>query len=101
MIKYKYKDLFVGLVKAAHKRGLHVRIVKDRITKDFVGMNYKAARAFGYHMPTKTIYIDKQLPWSAKYHTLKHELAEIELMEKGKPYWAAHRKALKLERRQT
>ena len=93
-----YREKFYELVRLAHRRGLHVRLVEDKVTKDFVGMNFEAAQAFGYSMPDRTIYIDKNLPWSTKYHTLKHELIEISFMESGEPYWEAHVKALRMER---
>jgi hypothetical protein len=93
-----YREKFHELVRTAHRRGLHVRMVESGTTKDFVGINFEAAQAFGYSMPDKTIYIDRNLPWSAKYHTLKHELAEISFMESGDPYWRAHEKALRMER---
>ena len=92
-----YREQYKELVGLAHRKGLHVRLVEDKATRDFVGMNYEAAKAFGYNIPDKTIYIDKNLDWGTKCHTLRHELVEIGFMEHGDRYWAAHKKALKRE----
>ena len=93
------KAAYNRLVKVAHKQGLCVRQVRNRVTRDYVGMNSKAAKSLGFKMPPKTIYIDKDLPLSTKVTTLNHEIIEVGLMRKGDSYWAAHKKALKRERR--
>jgi len=93
------KAAYNQLVKKAHDQGLSVRQVKNRVTRDYVGMNSRAARSLGFKMPPKTIYIDKDLPLSTKVTTLNHEIIEVNLMKKGDSYWTAHKKALRRERK--
>ena len=94
-----YKAKYKQLVAEAHKKGLHVSHVKDKATRDFVGMNPQAAKAFGFKVRTNTIMIDKNLNLRDKCLTLNHELIEVDLMKKGMKYWPAHKRALKLERK--
>jgi len=94
-----YKESYKSLVKVAHSKGLKVTGVKDRTTKDYVGMNDLAARKLGYKIRKKTIYVDKNLNYKVKAHTLNHEIIERDRMSKGDSYWVAHKKALKLEKR--
>jgi hypothetical protein len=95
-----YRDKYEGLVGLARAKGLRVRLVKDRVTRDYIGMNPMAAKAIGFKIAPNTIEIDNNLTWKEKCHTLNHELIEYDLMKKkGWPYWKAHKKALKLEKK--
>jgi len=45
-----------------------------------------------------SIVIDKNMSWKGKYRTLRHEVAEWDMMQdKGYPYWKAHLLALRDE----
>ena len=87
------------LVAKSRSKGVKVTSVKDRTTRDYVGMNDLAAKKMGFPMKSKTIYIDRNLPYRVKCHTLNHEQIERDLMSKGDSYWTAHKKALKREKR--
>ena len=93
------KAAYNRLVQVAHDQGFCVRQVRNRVTRDYTGMNSKAAKSLGFKMPPKMIYIDKDLPLSTKVTTLNHEIIEVNLMRKGDSYWTAHKKALRRERR--
>ncbi len=94
-----YREAYQNLKQKCTGSGIKVEEVCDSKTKDFVGMNPEAAKAFGYKgIGKNTIYIDNWLDNKAKYHTLKHELIEMKLMDGGKKYWAAHKIALKREK---
>ena len=50
---------FTDLVKQCKQKGITVKLVPTKRTKDFLGMNDKAAKAFGFpKVPHKTILID-------------------------------------------
>lgn len=90
-----YKRRFLRLKAMAQASGYHIRLVpKDRM-KDYIGMNYYAARMMGFPFKDKMgIMIRESLSYKDKYETLRHEIDEIELMRKGDSYWVAHKKAL-------
>jgi len=94
-----YKRTYGLLIAQAHAKGLHVITVKDKKTRDFVGMNSLAAKSFGLKMKPRTVWIDGNMNLKEKCHTLKHELVEYSLMRKGMKYWPAHNIALKEERK--
>jgi len=93
------KESYNRLVRKAHDQGLCVRQVKNKVTRDYVGMNSRAAKSLGFKMPPRMIYIDRDLPLSTKVTTLNHELIEVNLMKQGDSYWTAHKKALRRERK--
>jgi hypothetical protein len=95
----RYRSLFKGQLLVAEGRGFRVKQVPRKVIKDYAGMNSEAARVIGFPMPPKTIYIDKNLNDKEKARTLRHELVEAQLMKKGRPYWQAHKEALKRERK--
>lgn len=97
-MKKHYKKLYQELKKKAKSQGYKVKEVANKVTEDYIGMNPEAGETIGFDIPKDTIYIDKNLSYSGKYHTLKHELNEIENMKKGMSYWLAHKKALIKER---
>lgn len=82
----KYKKWLQELVVCVKDRGIKVRFVKDYVTRElfFVGMNDEAAKAIGFAMSGDTIYIDNNLSYKAKCHTLRHELEEGGLMKTGR-----------------
>ena len=98
-----YKQRLDDLVKKCEERGLTVKFVADRHTRDYLGMNTNAARAMGYThcgrpMPSKTIFVDSHLSDKDKYSVLKHEVREMDLMaNKNMKYFEAHRIALNEE----
>ncbi len=96
-MKRNYKQLYQELKNKSKSQGYKVKEVSDKVTEDYVGMNPKAGDTIGFEIPKDTIYIDRNLTYAAKYHTLNHELIEIGLMKKGMSYWIAHKKALKKE----
>jgi hypothetical protein len=80
---------------------IKVKEVSSRTLSDFAGINDEVARKFGFRkMKDKSIFIDKNMKSDTKYRTLKHELVEMNLMEKKRyPYWKAHRIATRAEGR--
>jgi hypothetical protein len=95
----KYKEWLDELLEYTKGKGITVKFVNDYVTRDYVGMNPEIADAMGFAMPDDTIYIDKNLSYKAKYHTLRHELEEMDLMSKGTKYWKAHCKSLRNEKK--
>ena len=86
------------MIKVCRNQGIRVKFVPDGKTRDYIGMNPEAAKEMGYKMPSHTFYIDRHLSTEDKYHTLKHELLEYNLMKnKGMRYFPAHCKALEDE----
>ena len=95
-----YKSKFRKLVKRANNIGLCVKLVPDKETYDYVGMNPEAAKMLDFPCPRNTIMIDNNMTWRDKCYTLNHEIIEYELMSnKNCTYGDAHRAALKLERK--
>lgn len=80
-----------------------VRYVGDKVLRDYAGMNYYAAKTMGFTpLPKKNeILVDKHLGRIMKLRTIKHEAEEVHLMEKGYPYFMAHKIALHYEGRKT
>ncbi len=70
-----------------------------KIMHDYYGMNIDAARVMHFKPQPKTneILIDRTLKGKLKSRTMKHEIIEKSLMDKGWPYWKAHEQALKHE----
>jgi hypothetical protein len=89
------------LKKQCKSMKVKVKEVSPRTVADFAGMNDEAAKKFGFRkMKDKSIFIDKTMRSKTKYRTLKHELVEMNLMEKKKmPYWKAHRIATRKEKK--
>lgn len=77
-----------------------VRKVGKNVLKDYQGMNREAAKAFGFTpLPKKDeVLVSKDLKGKEFRETVKHEVVEQELMEKGSKYWPAHKQALKEEK---
>jgi hypothetical protein len=98
------KERYLNALKQARERGYNVILVPSATLKDFAAMNDEAGRKMGFlykgkRLPNKTILIDRDMPIIAKIHNLKHEIIEMELMEKHRlPYWKAHLIALKKEK---
>lgn len=89
------------LKKQCKSMKVKVKEVSPRVVADFAGMNDEAAKKFGFRkMKDKSIFIDRSLKSDTKYRTLKHELVEMNLMEKKRmPYWKAHRIATRSEKK--
>jgi len=66
--------------------------VSTRIMEGYAGMNPEAAKVFHFTPKPKPneILIDRTLKGEWKIRTIKHELIEKGLMDKGWPYWKAH-----------
>lgn len=94
----KWSKALRKLLDLCKEFGIRVVFVKDATTRDYLGMNTKAAKSFGLSFPEDTIYVDKNLSTKVKYYTLKHELDEFNFMKEGASYWKAHVKALKTEK---
>lgn len=79
---------------------IKVKEVSSRTLGDYAGFNDEAAKKLGFRkLKDKTVWIDKNLKSDTKYRTLKHELVEMNLMEKKRyPYWKAHRAATRKEK---
>ena len=93
-----YQDRFNELARRCHYLGLRVKLVPSSVLKDYAGMNYEAAKKIGFPMKKKEILISRDLSDKARYHTLRHELIERDLMiNKKVKYWPAHVRALALE----
>lgn len=83
------------LIRVCNKQGISVKFVPDAKTRDYCGMNPLAAKTMGYKMPQKTFYVDRNQSNEDKYHILKHELIEYNLMkDKNMKYFPAHEIAL-------
>lgn len=67
----------------------------------WAGMNYYAARKLKYKPKIKKdeIHIDRALSLRKRRETIKHEIVEAGMMRKGASYKAAHRVALKYEKK--
>lgn len=78
---------------------MKIRFVTKRILKDYAGMNHYAAKEMHFKPvpPKNTIFVDKNMSRKDKVETVKHEIAECNLMKKGMHYFPAHKKALKAE----
>lgn len=80
------------------KHRYKIKFVGSRKLKDYAGMNYYAAKKFNFPLTkSNLILIDKNLSKKDKNKTIKHEIAEAELMKRGHSYWFSHKKALKIE----
>lgn len=66
----------------------------------FEGMNKDAAIAFGYpwNYSDKTILLDQTIHGRERVRTKIHEIVEKHYMDKGWPYWKAHKKATQAEK---
>jgi len=95
------RSQYLKLLNQCKNNKIKVKLVDSRKLLDYLGMNDEAAKKLGYRkLPNKTILIDKNLSVKTKKRTLKHELVEMNLMEKRHmPYWKAHAKALKAEKK--
>ncbi len=89
------------LKKECKRNKVKVKEVSSRTLSDYAGMNDEAAKKFGFRkLKDKTVWIDRNLKSDTKYRTLKHELVEMNLMEKKRmPYWKAHRIATRKEKK--
>jgi hypothetical protein len=94
------RSQYLKLLNQCKQNKVKVKLVGSRKLADYAGMNDEAAKKLGYRkLPNKTILIDRNLSVKTKKRTLKHELIEMNLMEKKHmPYWVAHKIALKRER---
>lgn len=99
------RNQLMALVNECNGKGVTVKFVASSVLRDYAGMNDEIGRKMGFKMygktlPNKTIIIDRNLSPETKLRTLKHELVEMNLMEKRHmPYWNAHNRALKAEHR--
>ena len=89
---------YANLKAECKKKGWRVVEVKPSQLADYSGMNSLAAKKFKFTMPAKTIYIDRELDAKTKERTLRHEMIEAHLMQKGVGYWPAHRIATRKEK---
>lgn len=66
----------------------------------FEALNKDAAIAFGYpwNYSDRTIIIDKNIHGKERTRAKLHELVEKHYMDKGLPYWKAHKKATMAEK---
>jgi len=80
-------------------KGYKVIFKPTKTMHDYEGLNYSAGKLFGFHPLPKPreVFVDKNMPRRIKIQTIKHEVAEVELMKKGMGYWEAHKHALKAE----
>jgi hypothetical protein len=96
-MKAKKTNKLLGVVNAAKKRGLKVKLVDSRRLKDYAGMNDLIAKKMGFKCPPRTIMADRDMSIPKQRQTLRHEIIERGHMAKGMPYWKAHKIALKNE----
>lgn len=78
---------------------IKVKEVGAKILSDYSAMNSEAAKKIGFpNVKYNTVLMDKAAKSDRKYRDLKHELVEMNLMEKKHlKYWPAHLKALRAE----
>jgi len=77
-----------------------IRFVGSDIITDYDGMNYYAAIAekFDHPIAKDEIFVNENLSFIEKVHTIIHEIVEAEYMRVyGWDYWKAHRLADKIE----
>ena len=80
----------------ARTLGYKVILVPTSALKDYAAMNDEAGRKIGFRykgkkLPDKTILIDRNMSVKTKLRDLKHEIIEMNLMEKRHmKYWPAH-----------
>lgn len=98
-----YKLKLKELLDQISQKGYRVKFVPDAWTKDYVGMNYYAAKSMGFKLPNghkigkHDLLVDKWLDYKDKFGAAKHEFNEAENMSHGYSYWKAHSRALKNE----
>jgi len=103
-MKQTDRSKYLSLLRSCKDKGYTVKLVKTGVLKDYAGMNDEVAKRIGFKhngkkLKDKTILLDINLPVQRKIKDLKHEVVEMNLMEKTKiPYWNAHLKALKAEK---
>lgn len=70
-----------------------------KIMKGYAGMNADAAKVMHFKPQPKDneLLIDRTLSEGWKLRTIKHELIEKGLMDKGWDYWSAHTEACNKE----
>lgn len=96
-----YLKEFNHLRAQAFQHGLIVRFVGAKRLQDFIGMNPRAAKAFGYKMPSNEVHLVRGMSDRDKLDTLMHELIEFADMEEHHKhlYWSAHIRARKRQGR--
>lgn len=81
---YSYEDYYNNLKQIAESKGYTVILANNVGLPDYVGMNDMAAKSMGIkNYPKREIRIKKSLTWSARYHTLRHEMVERKGMAGG------------------
>jgi len=105
-MKQTPRSKYLSLLSKCKQKGYKVKLVGNSVLKDYAGMNDEAAKKIkfkmnGRNLKDKTILLDKKMSVKRKFKDLKHEVVEMNLMEKKKmPYWNAHLRALKAEKSQ-
>lgn len=78
--------------------GYRIKSVSSKVLKDYAGMNPYAAKQLGFRsIRPDEILVAKDLSSEKRRRTVNHELIEAGNMERGMPYWDAHKVALREE----
>ncbi len=81
------------------RKQYRVKVISAKLLADYQGMNKIAAKRLGFIMPKGTdIVVRRGLSKAQRARVVKHEIIEMQEMQAGKSYWAAHRVALRKER---
>lgn len=71
---------------------MNIKVITGRTPRNYVGMNWYAAKALGikFKHGKNTILVDKELGSECKSSVISHEKGEIRLMKQGYSYSDAH-----------
>lgn len=95
------------LIGKCRAKGIKVELVPSSRLHDYAAMNWKAGQDFGVPIAPNTIWLDNKYQANGETleqtqaRNLKHELDETSDMQKGIPYWKAHKDALVSEKNNT
>ncbi len=92
-----YRNKFMNLKIKLGQHGYTVKLVGNRVLKDYQGMNPEVIKEWGYPESGKTFDVSSKTNWEDRYKTLVHEVNEYVKMKHGSKYWPAHLYALKHE----
>lgn len=90
-----------SLVGEAAERGIVVEFVPESQLHDYAAMNWVVGRAWGVPIPDNHIWVSERyrspgLSLSrTRLESLRHELDEVYMIQRGIEYWPAHVASLK------
>jgi hypothetical protein len=83
------------MIKTVHRYGYAVREEPEKRMFGYAGMNADAAKKFGWRkLGQRTVEVDRTMTPAQQERTIKHEIIEKTLMDRGRSYRRAHVVAL-------